>query len=154
MFSGAFRRPGSTARAWLGETTAVLRGEKYRPHRYGAALLAAGVSWYVGYDYFTDQIDRSSLLVRQTVFNIKRDERLLRLLGPDVRIASRLHGTMNQRRGHADVRFEVAGAAGAAAAVHVVAERDGWDWNTRHLEVVPAGGAPIVLCGERSGLVG
>jgi hypothetical protein len=94
------------------QQTAILWKDKHRPLRYGTALLFAGISWYVAYDYFTDRIDRSSLLVRQTLFNIKCNERLSNLLGSGININSRLSGIQSQHKAFADIQFTVVGSEG------------------------------------------
>lgn len=100
-------------RVFWSQQTSIFRKEKYRPYHYGAGILLAGATWYIAYDYFTDHIDRSSLLVRQTLFNIKCSDVLTGLLGSGIRIQSRLQGYQSQQKGFADVRFSIVGSSGS-----------------------------------------
>ena len=113
LHSGPIKVPWTfVLKAVWQQQTAIFWRDKHRPLRYGAALLLAGASWYLAYDYFTDHIDRSSLLVRQTLFNIKCNEKLSNLLGSGININSRLSGIQSQRKAFADIQFTIVGSEG------------------------------------------
>jgi hypothetical protein len=72
----------------------------------------AATSWYVTYKYITDRIERSSLLVRQTIFNLSNNDSVADRLGDNLRIDSPLTGFQSQRKGDADIEFKVIGSKG------------------------------------------
>lgn len=78
-----------------------------------AGLAAAGLAtWYFCYQGLTDYVVRSSSLVKQSLFNLQINEDARRLLGDQLVINSKVNGSMNQVKGHADISFTCTGPMG------------------------------------------
>ena len=74
----------------------------------GALGIATAIgSWAVAYRFIADEIDKSSSIVNQSLFNINMSESNQSSLNLPVQIASGVRGEMNQFRGHADINFDV-----------------------------------------------
>lgn len=74
----------------------------------GAAGIAAAVgSWLVAYLFVKDEINKSSSIVNQTIFNININETAEKELKLPVKIASSVRGKMNQFKGFANINFDV-----------------------------------------------
>ncbi|PJF17183.1 hypothetical protein PSACC_02983 [Paramicrosporidium saccamoebae] len=116
-------------RMWISHRTS-------RGLRIGSLTVAAGITWFVAYDYFTDKVNRSSVLVRQTLYNMRHNPDVLRMLGNDLRVTSRVEGYQSQNQAHADITFKAIGSENIPASVHVIADKLGWDWQTRKLKVI------------------
>lgn len=71
-----------------------------------------GISWYAGYNYFCNEIDRSSLLVRQTLYNMRTSDKIQNALGSDLRIVGNIGGYQSQSLAFADIKFDVLGGNG------------------------------------------
>lgn len=76
-----------------------------------ASALAVG-SWFGAYYYLTDQITRSSSIVKQTLFNLQVNPAAQKLLGTPVTIDSSVNGSLNQVQGFADIAFDCQGPQG------------------------------------------
>jgi hypothetical protein len=74
----------------------------------GAAGIAAAVgSWLAAYLFVKDEINKSSSIVNQTIFNININETAEKELKLPVKIASGVRGKMNQFKGYANINFDV-----------------------------------------------
>lgn len=113
--------------------------------KLGLAAAALGV-WGFSYHYFTDMIERSSPLVRQTLFNLRQAEQS-NLWGDSIRVISRPVGYQSQKQGKAELQFEVGSDdTGFRGTAHVVATKRGWDWQTELLEIcMMDGSGPITI---------
>lgn len=111
----------------------------------GAATAAIG-TWGFFYYYLTDMIERSSPLVRQTIFNLQQAEESSYPWGKDIRALGKPTGHQSQREGRADIEFKVGSdATGFEGTARVVAMKCGWDWKTELLQVHPKGSDPIIV---------
>lgn len=70
-------------------------------------VTAAISSWFAGYMYITDEIDKSSSIVKQSLFNINASEIHDANLKLPVSISSGIRGKMNQFKGIANIEFDV-----------------------------------------------
>lgn len=70
-------------------------------------VTAALGSWIAAYCYIADEIDKSSSIVNQSLFNINISDIQMNELSLPVKIASGVRGKMNQFKGHADINFDV-----------------------------------------------
>ena len=68
---------------------------------------AAVGSWLVAYYFIANEIDKSSSLVNQSLFNININENYPKILSCPVQIASGVRGKMNQFKGLAEINFDV-----------------------------------------------
>lgn len=66
-------------------------------------------SWGLAYALLTDQINKSSSLVQQTVFSLENNEVSSRLFGQPIEVCSRIKGEMNQYKGNANISFRCRG---------------------------------------------
>lgn len=74
----------------------------------GAAGVTAAVgSWLVAYWFIADEIDKSSSIVNQSIFNININENAENELKLPVKVASGVRGKMNQFKGIAEINFDV-----------------------------------------------
>lgn len=117
------------------------------PYRRGIAFntffigVGSGFSYWL-YRKIIDDADRNSLLVQQTMFNLKNMERYGDRFR-DAEIISKISGKMLQRKGIADINFIVSTFSGEGGGsirggekvkISVKAKRKGWDWNTELIE--------------------
>lgn len=73
---------------------------------FGAS--AAIGSWMAAYYFIVGEIDKSSSLVKQTIFNINANqENHVKTVEYPVKITSSIRGKMNQFKGLADIEFDV-----------------------------------------------
>jgi hypothetical protein len=68
---------------------------------------AAVGSWMLAYYFISNEIDKSSSIVNQSLFNINISENQHPELILPVIIASGIRGKMNQFKGHAGISFDV-----------------------------------------------
>lgn len=74
----------------------------------GAVGVTAAVgSWLAAYYFISNEIDKSSSIVTQSLFNINVSEKEHPELILPVTIASTIRGKMNQFKGHAKISFDV-----------------------------------------------
>lgn len=80
----------------------------------GAAGVTAAVgSWLAAYWFIADEIDKSSSIVNQSIFNINIDENAGKDLKLPVKVASGVRGRMNQFKGFAEINFDVVDKTGS-----------------------------------------
>lgn len=117
------------------------------PYRRGIAFNILFIGAGSGFSYWLyrkiiDDADRNSLLVQQTMFNLKNMERYGDRFR-DAEIISKISGKMLQRKGIADINFIVSTCSGEGEGsirggekvkISVKANRKGWDWNTELIE--------------------
>lgn len=107
----------------------------------GTALL----SWYTSYIYLTSKIDEDCSLIRQTMFNLKRDHKTNQILGENYSIESgSIKGDMGMIRGYADITFRLKGDSNAI--IHVIGKRKrgSGSWSTELLEIETDRNSPII----------
>lgn len=68
---------------------------------------AAVGSWIAAYCFIADEIDKSSSIVNQSLFNINISNITTQNLSLPVKISSGIRGKMNQFKGHAEINFDV-----------------------------------------------
>lgn len=68
---------------------------------------AAVGSWIAAYYLIISEIDKSSSLVNQSLFNINFNEKYDEIMKSPVQIASGIRGKMNQFKGLAEINFDV-----------------------------------------------
>lgn len=108
------------------------------PYRRGIVFnslficVGSGFSYWL-YRKIVDEADRNSLLVQQTMFNLKNMEKYGDRF-KEAEIVSRIRGEMLQRKGIADINFIVSTNSGEKVKVSVRANRKGWDWNTESIK--------------------
>lgn len=74
----------------------------------GAVGVSAAVgSWLAAYYLIVNEIDKSSSLVNQSLFNININDNYSKSLSFPVQIASSVRGEMNQFKGLAEINFDV-----------------------------------------------
>lgn len=74
----------------------------------GAVGVSAAVgSWIAAYYLIVNEIDKSSSLVNQSLFNINVNDNYAKSLSFPVQIASSVRGEMNQFKGLAEINFDV-----------------------------------------------
>ena len=74
----------------------------------GAVGVSAAVgSWIAAYYLIVNEIDKSSSLVNQSLFNINFNDNYAKSLSFPVQIASSVRGEMNQFKGLAEINFDV-----------------------------------------------
>ena len=73
-------------------------------------VVLGGISLYLAQHRIASNIDRSSLLVRQTLFTIRSTPQLAEILGSDLRVVTDLEGYQSQKQQRADVSFQVLGS--------------------------------------------
>lgn len=71
-----------------------------------------GVSWYLSYKYLTDSIDRSSLLVRQSLFSLRQNQEMQKLFGGNLDVVGPIDGYQSQAKAKAEISFTVVGDTG------------------------------------------
>ena len=64
-------------------------------------------SWIAAYCYFANELDKSSSLVTQTMFNINNNIENFKEISPPVKLNSSIRGKMNQFKGFAAINFDV-----------------------------------------------
>jgi len=74
-------------------------------HLFAASLMLLGS--FLGYQHLTKNMDQSSHLIKQTLFNIARNSEAIEVFGKNPKIVSRINGIMLQRKGVADIEFEI-----------------------------------------------
>ena len=118
----------------------------------GAAGVTAAVgSWLVAYYFIAEEIDKSSSIVNQSIFNININENVEKELKLPVKVASGVRGKMNQFKGFAEINFDVVDKTGSNllskyllfylnciifldnCVVEVDAKRRGLNWKTTRL---------------------
>lgn len=97
----------------------------------GTALVPILLGCYV---YISDDIDKNSSLVRQTMVNIRRIKSIKLMTGGNCQLTSRIAGEMLQRKGIADINFNVQCKHGQFL-VRVLAHRQGMNWRTREMHL-------------------
>lgn len=76
--------------------------------RTGALGVTAAIgSWLAAYYFITNEIDKSSSIVNQSIFNINYCEAKHSELILPVTVASSIRGKMNQFKGFAEINFDV-----------------------------------------------
>lgn len=68
---------------------------------------AAVGSWIAAYYFIINEIDKSSSLVNQSLFNINFNQKYDEIMKSPVQIASGIRGEMNQFKGLAEINFDV-----------------------------------------------
>ncbi len=97
----------------LGKFLRICKEPQYRPVLYCTAAASVLTSWYLAYSFFTERNYRSSFLVRQTLYNLRCNAGVCKVLGVTPQIVPRTTtGYMYQRRGDADISFDVVGKDG------------------------------------------
>ena len=78
------------------------------------AVIFTGMSfvWYACYRHYANEIDKSSSLVRQSMFAMKSDANFAEVFGTAVEIKSSINGEMNQRKGYASISFTICNPKG------------------------------------------
>ena len=71
------------------------------------AITIASIGCALTYYHLTKNMDNSSHLMKQTIFNISRNPEASKFFGKHPKIVSKINGTMLQRKGIADVQFEI-----------------------------------------------
>jgi hypothetical protein len=80
----------------------------------GAAGVAAAVgSWLAAYWIIAEEIDKSSSIVNQSIFNININENAREDVILPIKIASGVRGKMNQFKGFAEINFDVVDKTGS-----------------------------------------
>lgn len=80
----------------------------------GAAGVTAAVgSWIVAYWFIAEEIDKSSSIINQSIFNININENVENELKIPVKMASGVRGKMNQFKGFAEINFDVVDKIGS-----------------------------------------
>lgn len=79
------------------------------PFVLGVAVIS---TWIGCSKYLRSQIDVSSHLMKQTMFNLSQDPEVQNQFGKHLSVTSDIDGEMLQRKGVADLTFEVSGSAG------------------------------------------
>lgn len=104
------------------------------------AVSALGTSalLYYAYSCISDQIDRDSSLMKQTMHNLSHIKPLRAHTGGECSVASRIVGEMLQRKGLADVTFDVNCQRGPFT-VHLTAHRRGMNWLTDQITLFQNG---------------
>lgn len=74
---------------------------------------AAIASWAGAYYYFAQDLDKSSSIVTQTLFNLGNQNQSAKLFDLPVKVDSSIRGKMNQFKGFADINFDVADKNGS-----------------------------------------
>lgn len=72
-----------------------------------AGITAAAGSWLLAYCFIASEIDKSSSIVNQTIFNINVNESAEKEVKLPVKVASGVRGKMNQFKGFAEINFDV-----------------------------------------------
>ena len=70
-------------------------------------------SWLAAYWFITEEIDKSSSIVNQTIFNLNINEIASKDLILPVKVASGVRGKMNQFKGFANINFDVVDKTGS-----------------------------------------
>lgn len=73
---------------------------------YGSAGAAVG-TWLLAYYFVSNEIDKSSSIVRQTLFNINATNEFKNDIALPVKTSSNIRGKMNQFKGLANIDFDV-----------------------------------------------
>ena len=74
----------------------------------GAVGVSAAIAtWVASYYFIVNEIDKSSSLVNQSLFNINISEKYEKTLNCPVEITSVIRGKMNQFKGLAEINFDV-----------------------------------------------
>lgn len=76
-------------------------------------VVAAVGSWLAAYWFIADEIDKSSSIVNQSIFNININENAEKNMKLPVKIASGVRGRMNQFKGFAEINFDVVDKMGS-----------------------------------------
>src|SRR5690606_25289633 len=88
--------------------------------KYGLGLCTSAVaSWLLGYKYMTNEVTKSSSLIKQTLFNLESNSRIVELLGRNLEIASSVEGPVNQFKGAANIEFKCVGTKGIYPEPHI-----------------------------------
>lgn len=120
---------------------------------------AAIASWAGAYYYFAQNLDKSSSIVTQTLFNLGNQQESAKLFNLPVKVDSSIRGKMNQFKGFADINFDVSDKSGSnhriiiriifsildAFLINVKAHRQGLNWKTDSLTVTSASGQKVVF---------
>lgn len=93
---------------------------------------------YISYNYISDTVDRNSSLIKQTIHNLAHIKQIREHTGGECQVASRIVGDMLQRKGFADVTFDVDCRKGPFS-VHLIAHRQGINWTTDQLTLYQNG---------------
>ena len=109
----------------------------FRPWMAVSAIGTTAVIYYA-YTSISDQIDRDCSLIKQTMHNLQHVKRIKEHTGGDCAITSRIIGDMLQRKGVADVTFDV-GCQRGPFTVHSLAHRRGMNWRTDQLTLFQNG---------------
>lgn len=64
-------------------------------------------SWIAAYWYFANDLEKSSSLVTQTLFNINNNANNFKEINSPVTLTSSIRGKMNQYKGYAAINFDV-----------------------------------------------
>lgn len=117
----------------------------------GAAGVTAAVgSWIIAYWFIAEEIDKSSSIVNQSIFNININQNVEEELKLPVKVASGVRGKMNQFKGLAEINFDVVDKIGSILLNHLLfnliyiilldnfvvevdAKRRGLNWKTTRL---------------------
>lgn len=97
------------------------------------SIAVGAVIWY-SYDRICSDIDRSCSLVKQTVLNLNMLPDAREITGNHCTVNSKIFGTMLQRKGTADISFELKCQNGLFNVI-VTAHRQGMNWKTDTLEL-------------------
>lgn len=92
--------------------------------KHGMIFTGMSAFWYACYRYYANEIDKSSSLVRQSLFAMKSDSNFKELFGSDVEISSPINGEMNQRKGFANISFTICNPKGCYDAWKLTFRRD------------------------------
>jgi hypothetical protein len=100
--------------------------------------MATSALIYYSYRRITDEIDRGSSLVIQSLHNMNAHESLKNVTGGKCTVLSRIRGEMLQRKGVANVSLDVQCRQGEFT-VQIFAHREGFNWRTDQLTLFQNG---------------